>query len=103
MFSLSMVRRSTLLGELGDGVRIVEVDREDGRDLLGAVAGAAGAEDVGVDGGRGLGEHEGELAGTEDADAWTAVLLMRVGRGWRGRSRFGAAEGFERAWRCARR
>ena len=56
-------------GELGDGVRVVEVDGEDGCDLFGAVTGAAGAEDVGVDGGRGLGEHEGELARTEDADA----------------------------------
>src|SRR6201999_4325861 len=57
------------LCELGDGVRVVEVDGEDGCDLLSAVAGAAGAEDVGVDGGCGFGEHEGELAGTEDADA----------------------------------
>ena len=55
--------------ELGDGVRVVEVDGEDGCDLLGGVTGATGAEDVGVDGGCGFGEHKGELAGTEDADA----------------------------------
>ena len=70
--------------ELGDGVRVVEVDGEDGCDLLGAVAGAAGAEDVGVDGGRGLGEHEGELAGTEDADARTAGGGHARGAGLRG-------------------
>ena len=72
------------LCELGNGVRVVEVDGKNGCGLFGAIAGASGAEDLGVDGGCGFGEHEGELAGTEDADAWTASVAHVRGAGWRG-------------------